>query len=365
MKKSHLQFHTQLRDFCCAALLLFFGIFLSFALVYQPVAVYADENDDIIMSSGDQDGYFVTIHDDGATLLVKSGAVTVAELLEKSEVQIAETDIVEPSLDTVISGDYHINIYRARPALVIDGVYRRYVMTASYDPKQIAIEAGLTVYDGDEVAMEFNDNFLEAGAVSTYRITRSGGRKLTVEESIPYEVEVRYDYNRPKGERVLEQPGEEGRKVSIYEVEFADNVEISRTLVEEKIVVEAVPEIVVEGAKVSIPPEREQCANWAREAGVSELDLEAALDLIYRESGCRVDATNSSSGAYGIPQALPGNKMLSKGDDWQTNPVTQIRWMIDYVNGRYGGWQQALDYWWCTGTCTSLLSTTEKRGYWY
>lgn len=334
-------------------------------MMYQPVAVYADENDDLIMRSNNQGEFFVTIHDDGATLLVKTGPVSVAELLEKSEVQIAETDIVEPSLDTIIEGDYHINIYRARPALVIDGIHRRYVMTASFDPKQIAIEAGLTVYDGDQVEMEFNQNFLEAGAVSTYRIIRSGGRKLTVEESLPYEVEVRYDYNRPKGERVLEQPGEEGRKVSIYEVEFADNIEVARTLVEEKILVEPIPEIVVEGAKVSIPPEREQCANWAREAGVSELDLEAALDLIYRESGCRVDATNSSSGAYGIPQALPGNKMLSKGDDWQTNPVTQIRWMIDYVNGRYGGWQPALEYWWCTGICTSKLGTVTKNGHWY
>jgi len=43
------------------------------------------------------------------------------------------------------------------------------------------------------------------------------------------------------------------------------------------------------------------------------------------------------SGAYGVPQALPGDKMSSAGSDWATNPVTQIRWMIGYVNGRYGG----------------------------
>lgn len=43
------------------------------------------------------------------------------------------------------------------------------------------------------------------------------------------------------------------------------------------------------------------------------------------------------SRAYGIPQALPGYKMASAGPDWKTNPITQIRWMIGYVNGRYGG----------------------------
>jgi hypothetical protein len=51
------------------------------------------------------------------------------------------------------------------------------------------------------------------------------------------------------------------------------------------------------------------------------------------------------SGAYGVPQALPGHKMASAGRDWATNPWTQIRWMKGYVNGRYGGSCQALAYW--------------------
>lgn len=356
-----MKLNFQIRNFFCGALLVFLGVFLSACLMFRQPAVYADDNDDIIRNTNQSD-YFVTIYDNGATLTIKTaGGVTVGEILEKSEIKLAETDIVEPGLDQVIDSDYSINIYRARPALVIDGVNRRYLMTASYDPKQIAIDSGLAVYDGDEVKQEFNSNFLEAGAVSTYRIVRSGGRTLTIEEALPYEVEVRYDFNRPKGERVLEQPGEEGRRVSVYEVEFENNIEVSRTLVDEKVLIEPVPEIVVEGAKVSIPPEREQCANWAREAGVSENDLEVALDLIYRESGCRVDAKNASSGAYGIPQSLPGNKMAQFGDDWETNPVTQIRWMISYVNNRYGGWQAALDFWWCTGVCRGV----NKRGYWY
>lgn len=357
-----MKLHFQARNFCCAILLAVLAVFSSFALILQPRSLaYADDSEEEVRLTETQGEYFVTIHDDNSNLIVKTGAVTVAEVLEKSEVQLAETDIVEPSLDTVIQGNYNINIYRARPALVIDGAQRRYIMTASYDLKQIAMEAGLTVYDDDVIEREFNSNFLETGAVSTYRIHRNGGRRLTLEETIPYEVQVRYDYNRPKGERILEQPGEEGRKISVYEVEFENNLEKNRTLVEESTIVEPVPEIVVEGARVSIPPEREQCAGWAREAGVSELDLEVALDLIYRESGCRVDARNASSGAYGIPQSLPGNKMAEFGDDWETNPVTQIRWMIKYVNHRYGGWQQALDFWWCTGVCKGIT----KRGYWY
>lgn len=55
-----------------------------------------------------------------------------------------------------------------------------------------------------------------------------------------------------------------------------------------------------------------------------------------RESGWNYKAYNASSGAYGIPQALPGSKMSSAGSDWRTNPVTQMRWGLDYIASRYG-----------------------------
>lgn len=45
---------------------------------------------------------------------------------------------------------------------------------------------------------------------------------------------------------------------------------------------------------------------------------------------------NSSSGAYGLVQALPGSKMASAGADWRTNPATQIQWGLGYMNDRYG-----------------------------
>lgn len=54
------------------------------------------------------------------------------------------------------------------------------------------------------------------------------------------------------------------------------------------------------------------------------------------ESGWNYTAANASSGAYGIPQALPGSKMSSEGADWATNPVTQIRWGLGYIADRYG-----------------------------
>lgn len=66
-------------------------------------------------------------------------------------------------------------------------------------------------------------------------------------------------------------------------------------------------------------------------------DQFSCLDSLWqRESGWNYRAQNPSSGAYGIPQALPGSKMASAGGDWQTNPATQIAWGLSYIEGRYG-----------------------------
>ena len=66
-------------------------------------------------------------------------------------------------------------------------------------------------------------------------------------------------------------------------------------------------------------------------------DQFGCLDSLWtRESGWNVYADNPTSSAYGIPQALPGSKMASAGSDWATNPVTQIRWGLGYIQDRYG-----------------------------
>ena len=72
----------------------------------------------------------------------------------------------------------------------------------------------------------------------------------------------------------------------------------------------------------------------ARGWGAGEYDC--LVSLWNKESGWNINAHNASSGAHGIPQALPGSKMASAGADWQTNPATQITWGLGYISGRYG-----------------------------
>ncbi|MFJ6214120.1 transglycosylase SLT domain-containing protein [Streptomyces sp. NPDC092296] len=72
---------------------------------------------------------------------------------------------------------------------------------------------------------------------------------------------------------------------------------------------------------------------------------EAFNAIITHESDWNIHATNGSSGAYGLPQALPGSKMASAGSDWANNPVTQIKWALSYMNDRYGSPNAAWSFW--------------------
>ncbi|MFF7971919.1 transglycosylase SLT domain-containing protein [Streptomyces sp. NPDC007905] len=68
-------------------------------------------------------------------------------------------------------------------------------------------------------------------------------------------------------------------------------------------------------------------------------------NIVDHESSWNYRAVNASSGAYGLFQALPGSKMASVGADWQTNPATQIKWGLNYMNSRYGSPCQAWSFW--------------------
>lgn len=98
----------------------------------------------------------------------------------------------------------------------------------------------------------------------------------------------------------------------------------------------------------AVPAGESQAIAYAMMAdyGWNDEQFSCLVNLWTRESGWNHLAKNPSSGAYGIPQSLPGNKMASAGADWQTNPATQIKWGLGYIKGRYktpcGGWDHFL-----------------------
>ena len=103
--------------------------------------------------------------------------------------------------------------------------------------------------------------------------------------------------------------------------------------------------------------ERERASRAARErdpravarallAERGQADQFSCLERLWvRESNWDHTATNPSSGAYGIPQALPASKLATAGADWRTNPATQVRWGVDYITDSYGSPCAAWRFW--------------------
>lgn len=83
--------------------------------------------------------------------------------------------------------------------------------------------------------------------------------------------------------------------------------------------------------------------DWMAAAGIDPSDYQYVDYIVSREGGWNPHAYNPS-GAYGVCQSLPGSKMASAGDDWQDNPVTQLKWCNSYAQ-HYGGWYESYLFW--------------------
>jgi len=121
--------------------------------------------------------------------------------------------------------------------------------------------------------------------------------------------------------------------VTAYEKEQAEQAAREKQEAEEAAVAAAEAQAAantVEGAKSTARDLMASTYGWGD-------DQFACLDSLWtKESGWNYQASNPSSGAYGIPQSLPGSKMSTVADDWETNATTQITWGLDYISRAYG-----------------------------
>ncbi|WP_128773701.1 G5 domain-containing protein [Actinomyces oricola] len=152
-----------------------------------------------------------------------------------------------------------------------------------------------------------------------------------------------------EGETKVETAGVNGVSRTTYQVTSQGGTEISREAISAVTVSARVDEVVLVGTgstqEVAVAsagdgttPESAKAVAQAMMAshGWGDDQFSCLVSLWTRESGWNYQAENPSSGAYGIPQALPGSKMSSVASDWATNPVTQITWGLQYIAGRYG-----------------------------
>jgi hypothetical protein len=169
-------------------------------------------------------------------------------------------------------------------------------------------------------------------------------KTVTAEEPVAHGKVTKSDPMAMKGTTRVVTKGQAGSELVSYDVTYVNGIEVSRVR-NISVVVDAPTTEVVSVGTLVIPK-----TTAAQQGSNRALGQQMAADIYgwsgsqwlcldnlwTRESNWRTEAGNKSSGAYGIPQALPASKMATAGSDYLTNPATQIRWGLSYIKNRYG-----------------------------
>lgn len=381
-------------------------VVLFFALIIGSAAAFITINDGSYKLPP-RDRFIVIVSHDGHKQVASTKQPTVKALLGELAIKINPGDVVEPSLTAPINqSQYRINIYRAKPAQIIDGTKRTHTFSAATTPRSVAQQAGVLVYPEDDLNIEVPTSFLADNSIGTrividrataisvnlygtstpmrtqaktvdgllkekhirlgendnvtpapntpittdqqIYVVGKGFTVITLSQTIPIPVQTIYDGSLSFGTSAIRQQGSEGQQVVTYKVNKETG---ERTPLQTIIVQQAVTQIVVAGTSLS------GIKDDMALAGISPNEYQYADYIISHESGwcptkaqgqrnCPAIPTNPNTpNGYGLCQATPGHKMSSAGADWATNPVTQLRWCSNYARSRYGSWAAAYNYW--------------------
>lgn len=293
--------------------------------------------------------HVLTVYDGGVEKGVLTDADTLGEALKQAGIALDKNDVTEPALDEkLVAASYDVNIYRARPVVVVDEGSQTKLMSPYRTAKQIAAQADLDLKAEDKVSIQRSEDIVRDGALEkliidrateftlvfygktsqnytqattvgemlkeknitpgpddtlsvtldtpitagmTIELWRNGTQTVTQEEVIKKTVEEIKDANREPGYREVKTAGRDGKKNVTYEIEMRNGQEVARKEIASVIVEQAVKEVVVVGAKFNYT------GGPLNEAQITALGM--------CESGMTA-TRNSGNGFYGAFQFMPG-----------------------------------------------------------
>ena len=258
---------------------------------------------------------------------VLTSKTKVSEILKEKHIILSSDEVVSPALEEEITSTNSIIITKK-----------------GEEPVQVATISQEELDGNIDELVENYSNIVE--------------EIITEEEVIPFETITKDVSNN--GENTVNRVvklGKTGIKEVTYRVKYKNNVIIEKTEISSRVIQEPVNKIVQVQSKVvtsrsatrtaisgSVAEYQAYAAQMCNSYGWTQTDYECLVKLWNRESGWNPNAYNASSGAYGIPQAMPGSKMASAGSDYQTNYQTQINWGLGYIKSRYGNPQNAWNH---------------------
>lgn len=356
---------------------------------------------------GSSGGRLVTIHDRGSERVILTKAQTIGDALGEAHVSLDTHDRIEPHRETPLEAtSYTVNIYRARPVIVVDGLVRQKVMTAEQTPTGIAADAGVMLHDEDRTSLAASTDIVADGAgeimtigramaftltlygtqTTAYTqaktvgdmlqekhirlekndtvsvpddtiitpgmqvaIWRNGVQTVTQEEVIPFGTKQIQAPDQPVGYKQVQTPGQNGKKMVTYQINMQNGAEVNRTEIQSVALQQAVEQVEVVGTKANLPAGSHE--DWMAAAGMSAANYGYINYIFTHESGWNPAAVNKAGGYYGLGQTKLSKLTDGCGGGWASDPVCQIGVFNSYAVGRYGSWQAAYDFkqkngWW-------------------
>ena len=346
-------------------------------------------------------GRLISVHDRGKETVFLSQADTLADAFKEAGIEVDSHDAVEPAIDEkLVASDYQVNIYRARPVTVIDGATRLKVMTPYQTAEQIIADVGIELYPEDVTSLTRSTDIVTDGAglklnidratslvldlygkkteVRTQattvgemlkekgitltendrssldgstpitsglevRIWREGKHTISADEPVAFGTEKIKDADREAGYKAVQTAGVNGQRSVTYEVTIINGVEVSRTEIASIVTTQPQTQVEIIGSKPKTLAYTGggSKTDWLAASNIPKESWGYADFMVGKESGWNPNALNKSSGACGLAQALPCSKVPGN----PMNPVDSLNWMNGYVNGRYGGWEGAYNFW--------------------
>ncbi|NMM93802.1 G5 domain-containing protein [Bifidobacterium oedipodis] len=226
--------------------------------------------------------------------------------------------------------------------------------------KDVLETGNITLEPDDTVTPSLKSKVDESTVIT---IERAGAQLETTDTPIAFNEVRKETADLPQGQEKVETEGENGVMETTSLVTRAGDKVVSSNVFASWVKKAPVDKVILVGtgttssstsssgsdANLGTTTPAGEIQSWAHDYllsnGYTESDFTAASFIIQHESGWSPTATNPSSGAYGLAQALPGSKMAVAGADWQTNYQTQFKWFVMYCNQRYGSITGAYNYW--------------------
>ena len=373
------------------------GAFIAAALLMIAVAIIVMAN---ITHAGNgepgQDGRLVTIHDRGTEKVILTQAETVGNALAEAGIVLDPKDTVEPDANQkLVASDYQVNIYRARPVIVVDGAIKQKIITPYQTAPQIVKDAGIKLYPEDTTKLERVNDIIAEGAglrltidratpfsftlygetvtartqaktvgdmltekgiklgandrVSvdkftpmtsdlSVRVWREGKQTVTVDESIDFAIDKISDANREPSYREIRTPGENGSRSVTYEVDIQDGKEVARTEIASIVTKQPKTQVEVVGVKGQYTtPSENQSITWGYLIGQGFTRNQTAGIM-----GNLMQEHRFNTSGDGLAQWTGGRKAKLMAMPNPYNIYTQLDFLMSELNSNYLGVQNAI-----------------------